>query len=367
MSRTNTLTIQDVRKETTDTVSVAFTVPEELKETYQFTQGQYLTLIANINGESVRRSYSVCTSPSENELRVAIKQIPGGKFSTYANTRLKAGDQLEVMKPMGKFNTELNPANQKNYVLFAAGSGITPIISIIKTTLETEPNSTLTLIYGNKTLSSVIFKNQLEELQANNSQRFELVHVLSRETALEPNLEGRINAERCDQLQANVDFYNADEFFLCGPRPMVDSVTEWLQKQGVDKKKIHFELFTSKIATDKPEPATQQAVNDTGKEQATGEQPTTSKVTVVVDGDVFDFEMPDASVSLLDAAANEGADVPFSCKGGVCCTCKAKLMEGKVTMDLNYSLTDGELEQGYILACQSHPTTAKVVVNFDER
>lgn len=361
MGRTNPLAVRDIRRETPDTVSIAFEVPDDLEETYQFIQGQYLTLIKEIDGEEVRRSYSICTSPSEDDLRVAVKEVPNGKFSTFANRELKTGDVLEVMKPMGRFYTQLDPANAKQYVLFAAGSGITPIMSIVKTTLETEPNSEVTLVYGNKNFESIIFREELEGIKSTYMERFRIYHVLSRETLDSPMQQGRISAEKCDLFEAVIDFENTDEFFLCGPRPMIESVRDWLENKGIDKKKVHFELFTSAV----PDQDNDESISPDPESE--DHDDTNSHVTVIIDGDRFYFDMPKKGKSILDAAAAEGADVPFSCKGGVCCTCMAKLAEGEVTMDLNYALTEDEVARGFVLACQSHPTTDKVVVNFDDR
>jgi ring-1,2-phenylacetyl-CoA epoxidase subunit PaaE len=353
------LTIADIRRETPDCISIAFTVPEELKTAYSFKQGQNLTLRTVMDGEEVRRSYSICSSPHENELRVAIKKAPYGKFSGWANNMLKQGDVLEVMPPTGTFYTDLDPAHKKKYLAFAAGSGITPVISIIKTTLATEPNSTFTLVYGNQSRTSIIFKEQLEALKNQYMSRLAIHFILSREQTETDIYCGRIDNAKLDQLsQQLINVPAMDDIFICGPEQMIFTVQHWLQQHGIDKKKIHFELFTTpgqKTETGVPKP-------DVRKEAGHVQQ---SQVTVKLDGIAFDFELPFEGQTILEAALQQGADLPFSCKGGVCSTCKARLLEGQVEMDINYALEQEEVEQGYILTCQSHPRTGKVVVDFD--
>ncbi|MBL7731076.1 MAG: phenylacetate-CoA oxygenase/reductase subunit PaaK [Chitinophagaceae bacterium] len=350
------LPVKEVKKETADCVSVLFEVPDDLQQAFQFQQGQSLTMRTTINGEEVRRTYSICSSPLEKQLKVAIKKVDGGLFSRFANEELKKGDLLDVMQPVGKFYTELNPAQQKNYLAFAAGSGITPVLSLIKTTLATEPLSTFTLVYGNKNRGSVIFFEELEGLKNKYMERFSLIHVLSREKTDTPVNFGRINTEKLEELSGLLDYSATDEYFVCGPEEMIFSVKDYLEKKGIDKKKIHFELFTSpgqKIIAK----ATAAITTDTGAR---------SQVTVKVDGRSFSFDQPLSSdTTILDAALQQGADLPFACKGGMCCTCKAKLLEGEVMMDVHWGLEEEEVEKGFILTCQSHPKTEKVVVDFD--
>lgn len=350
------LTVREVRRETNDCVSIAFEVPENLKDSFQFIQGQYITLKTKIGGEEVRRSYSICSSPLDNELRVAVKKVPQGVFSTYANELLKAGDQLDVMPPMGKFFTQLVPGQKKNYVGFAAGSGITPLLSIIKTTLQTEQESTFTLVYGNRNRHSIIFRETLEALKNKYMDRFRLIHVLSRETTDTPLNSGRIDADKCLVLcDKTIDLQQTDEFFLCGPEEMIFAVKNVLEQQNVATQKIHFELFTT---------AGQQNKKITRQEEDIDKGPK-SKITVKLDGISFDFELSQKGDAILDAALKHGADLPYACKGGVCCTCRAKLVEGEVDMEVNYGLEPDEIEQGFILTCQSHPKSEKVVVDFD--
>lgn len=352
------LSIKEIKQETTDCISVLFDVPPDLTTAFQFTQGQSLTMRAIINGQEVRRTYSICSSPLDKQLRVAIKKVEGGLFSTFANEQLKKSDILEVMSPVGRFYTTLDPANQKNYTAFAAGSGITPILSIIKTTLATEPNSSFTLVYGNKSRSSIIFFEELEALKNKYINRFNLIHLLSREKTDADINFGRITKEKCSQLfDKLINIKTTDEFFICGPEEMIFAVKDFLQASSVDEKKIHFELFTT--------PGQSNRINDVRSTQydVSGSQ---SNITVKLDGRSFSFTIPtNGDTTILDAAMQQGADVPYACKGGVCCTCKAKLLEGEVSMDVHWGLEQEEIEKGYILTCQSHPKTENVVVDFD--
>jgi ring-1,2-phenylacetyl-CoA epoxidase subunit PaaE len=351
------LVVTAVKKETTDCVSVEFAVPAELKETFRFTQGQSLTMRTFIDGEEVRRIYSICSSPLEQQLKVAIKQVEGGLFSTFANNQLKKNDVLDVMPPIGRFYTPLHPGNQKNYVAFAAGSGITPVLSIIKTTLATEPGSSFTLVYGNKNRSSVIFFEELEGLKNKYMQRFNLIHILSREKTDAAINFGRITKEKCsDLVNKLININSADEFFVCGPEEMIFAVKHFLESKGIPERKIHFELFTT--------PGQRKSeVRSIKQEEGGGPK---SSVSVRLDGRSFEFDIPMSSkATILDAAMQQGADVPYACKGGVCCTCKAKLLEGEVEMEVHWGLDHEEIEQGYILTCQSHPKTERVVVDFD--
>lgn len=350
------LKVKEVKVETSDCVSIAFVVPEGLRNEFIFEPGQNITLKKEIGGEEIRRSYSICAAPFENELRVAVKKVAGGKFSNFANTILKAGDELEVLPPTGKFNTKLNPLNTKQYLAFAAGSGITPVISIIKTTLITEPESRFTLVFGNRGRHSILFFEELEALKNKYLNRFSLINILSREKTDSPLSFGRIDPAKLSELHKLIDYKNTDEFFICGPEEMIFCVKEFLEATGVDRKKIHFELFTT------PGQKHFADSNSMRSEKSSGPK---SKITVKLDGRSFDFELGFDSENILDAALKQGADLPFACKGGVCCTCKARLVEGEVDMDVNWGLEQEEVEQGYILTCQSHPKTEKVVVDFD--
>ncbi len=353
----HTLKVKAVKKETDDCVSIAFVVPETLKKQFAFEQGQNITLKKYIDGEEVRRSYSICTSPFEDELKVAVKKVDGGKFSSFANDILKAGDEIDVLPPTGKFNTKLQIQNCKHYVAFAAGSGITPVLSIIKTTLQAEPQSSFTLVFGNRSRSSIIFFEELEGLKNIYLQRFNFINILSRERTDAPINSGRIDLQKLNELNKLVPHSSVDEFFICGPETMIFCVKDFLETLGIDKKKIHFELFTTPGIS----------VNKVTKIQSSNGNAPVSKITVKLDGRSFDFDLGFNNETILDAALKQGADLPFACKGGVCCTCKAKLLDGSVAMDVNWGLEQEEIEQGFILTCQSHPTTDKVVIDFDIR
>ncbi|TAL48382.1 MAG: phenylacetate-CoA oxygenase/reductase subunit PaaK [Chitinophagaceae bacterium] len=350
------LRIKEVKKETPECVSVLFEIPEELKNTFQFSQGQSLTMRTFLNNEEVRRTYSICSSPLDDEWRVAIKKQEAGTFSTFANEKLKPGDILEVMEPVGKFYTELDPQQKKNYVAFAAGSGITPVISLIKTTLRTEPFSAFTLVYGNRNKNSIIFKEDLEGLKDKFIDRLCIIHILSRERTETPVNSGKIGLNKLNELSRLIRYETIDEFFICGPEEMIFSVKEFLEQKNINEKKIHFELFTS-AGSRKPAFKTTKPVEDSSLK---------SKITIKMDGRSIDFDLAlDSDVPILDAALKQGADLPFACKGGMCCTCKARLLEGEVEMDVHWGLEHEEIEKGYILTCQSHPKTEKVVIDFD--
>ncbi|MCX8021054.1 MAG: phenylacetate-CoA oxygenase/reductase subunit PaaK [Chitinophagaceae bacterium] len=351
------LTVKEVRRETPDCVSVLFDVPELLKKQFAFRQGQNVTLRKHVEGEEVRRTYSICSSPLENELRIAVKKQPGGLFSTYINDLLKPGDVLDVMEPAGRFYTPLHPGQKKKYLAFAAGSGITPVISILKTTLAVEKESRFTLIYGNRNRSSIIFLEELEALKNKYLTRFQLFHILSREHTDVPLFNGRMDEEKLKELDALLLFTNYDEFFICGPEKMIFCIKDFLEGRGIDKKNIHFELFTTSSR------------NVTRQQKKYMDIKTdVSRVTLISDGRAFHLEIPARSEqTILEAAISAGADVPFACKGGMCCTCKAFLREGKVQMDVHWGLEDEEVEKGYILTCQSIPLSETLVVDFDTR
>jgi ring-1,2-phenylacetyl-CoA epoxidase subunit PaaE len=355
----HSLRVKKVEKETEDCVSIEFEVPKELKEIFQFKQGQNLTIKKILNGKELRRNYSICTSPFDNKLKVAVKKAEGGIFSTWVNEELKAGDHLDVLPPTGKFYTELNPSQKKNYVAFAAGSGITPVLSIVKTTLITEPKSTFTLVYGNRTKNSIIFKEELEALKDKFIDRFRIYHILSRETTDVEINNGRIDVGKLELLCSKlIDLKTCDEFFVCGPEEMIFCIKGYLEGRGVIGDKIHFELFTV--------PGQKQTANKQQFEILKNEGPK-AKVSVKLDGIMFDFDLEYEGESVLDAALNQGADLPYACKGGVCTTCKAKLTDGKVSMDVNWGLEPEEVAKGYILTCQSHPQTERIVIDFDAR
>ncbi|HRD57313.1 MAG TPA: phenylacetate-CoA oxygenase/reductase subunit PaaK [Ferruginibacter sp.] len=351
----HSLKIKNIKKETLDCVSIHFEIPEHLANEFLYKEGQNITIKALIDGSEIRRSYSVCTAPYQNEIKVVVKEVPGGLFSAFAQ-HLKIGDELSVLPPVGKFNAKLKEG-KGNYLAIAAGSGITPIISIIKHTLHCQPKSNFTLIYGNKSRNSIIFFEELEAVKNKNIEHFNFINILSREKTDAPINYGRINKDKLQHLQQLIDFKNFDSAYLCGPEEMIFSASSFLEEAGLEKNKIHFELFTTPglTAQKKQEVSTKENFN-IGP---------VSNVTVKLDGRSFDFNLSQNGNSILDAALQQGADLPYACKGGVCCTCRAKLINGQVSMDVNYALEQEEIEQGFILTCQSHPLSEKVVIDFD--
>ncbi|MFT4679471.1 MAG: ring-1,2-phenylacetyl-CoA epoxidase subunit PaaE [Gammaproteobacteria bacterium] len=358
MAQFETLTVKDVIRETVDTVSVGFDVPESLAQSFRFKQGQYLTLRKELKGEDTRRSYSICSGVTESELRVAIKQVDGGMFSTFANKDLKAGQELQVMPPMGNFTSELHPDNEKHYVLFAAGSGVTPMMSIVKSVLAIEPKSEVSLIYGNRYFKSIIFRDELEDLKDMNLGRLRIFHVLSGEMNEIDMFAGRINGEKTEKLFSTfLSPERCDEVFICGPETMINEVSSACEKVGIAKDNIHFELFTS------PKGSLEKAKNIEVADEHKGK---TCHVDIILYGQQWEFDMP-FDKPILDAAIDKGLDLPFSCKGGMCCTCRAKLEKGSVNMLVNYALEPGEVDAGFVLTCQSIPTSDSVKVNFDQQ
>ena len=348
------LKVAEVRRETADAVSLRFEVPAELAEDYRFVQGQHLNLKVKVDGEELRRSYSICAGVGEGELRVAIKKIGGGRFSTWANSNIKVGDVFEVMTPQGRFHTPLDPAQARHYVAFAAGSGITPIMSLIKTTLKTEPNSRFTLVYGNRRQSSVIFAEALEDLKDRYLTRFTLYHVFSREEQEVPLFNGRLDQERVAAfLDTLLPVDTIDAAFICGPGAMIDDVEAGLLAGGLTPERIHLERFgvPDSAPSHHPEP---------------GDAPAAT-IMVIADGLRREMEFRPEDPSILDVALRAGMDLPYSCKGGVCCTCRAKVLEGKVRMDKNYTLEQPDIDAGYVLTCQAHPLTERVVISYDDR
>lgn len=355
--RFHTLTVSDVRRETPEAVSIAFAVPEAARPDFAFTSGQYLTLKTQIGGEEVRRSYSICSGLDDGELRIAVKRLDGGVFSAFANQNLKVGDAIEVMTPMGRFGVSPNPDSARHYVGFAAGSGITPILSIIKTVLGREPNSRFTLFYGNRSSASIIFRDTLEDLKDRFLDRLSVHHVLSRETQDLPLLNGRLDGAKVEALVRTVGGADAiDDVFLCGPYGMIEEVSGVLGRLGVAPERLHTEVFTaSGVPVAAPRPAPRPAP-DAGEEGA--------RLAVRLDGASYDIAMrPDETV--LEAALRQGLDLPYSCRGGMCCTCRAKITDGAGIMDQNFSLEPWELESGFTLTCQCRPTTASIAVDFD--
>jgi ring-1,2-phenylacetyl-CoA epoxidase subunit PaaE len=348
------LTVASIEPVTDDSVAITFEVPEDLREDYAFSHGQHLTVRTELAGDDVRRNYSICSPAGSGVLRVAVKRLPGGAFSEHALDVLRPGDVLDVMTPSGRFFTELDPAHRKHYVCVAAGSGITPVLSIVASVLAAEPRSSVTLLYGNRTHSSVMFLEELEDLKDTYPERFQLLHVLSREPQEVELFSGRLDADRMGRiLDGLLPPDTVDEWFLCGPFEMVSDLRKLLVKEGVPKKQIHAEVFH--VESGPP-------VRRAPVETAEGEG---AKVTITLDGRRSTFSLPADGPAVLDAALRVRADAPFACKGGVCGTCRAKVLEGTVEMDTNWALEPDEVEKGYVLTCQSHPTSDTVVLDYD--
>jgi len=356
------LKVAAVEPETESAVCVTFDLPAELTEAYRFVQGQHLTLRTELDGEDLRRTYSICTGAGpdagEGRLQVAIRKVPGGRFSTWANEKLRPGDVLQVLEPTGRFHAPLDPDARRHHVAFAAGSGITPILSIIRTTLAAEPRSRFTLFYGNRSTGTVMFREALEDLKNRYMGRFALFHILSREEQDTELFNGRLDGGKVRALcRGLIDPRAVDAFFLCGPGGMIDEARAVLREAGVPEERIHAELFASAGAT--PVAAPRRTAPPAAR---SGEG---TEVTVWLDGKATRFALDDPDLPLLDAALAQGLDLPFACKGGVCCTCRAHLREGEVEMAANYSLEPRELADGFILTCQARALTPRIVVDFD--
>ncbi|MAT89904.1 MAG: phenylacetic acid degradation protein [Flavobacteriaceae bacterium] len=355
MAQFYSIPIRDVYKETDDCTVISFGVPSDLEDEFHFRQGQHLTLRAMINGEDTRRSYSLCSSPNEGVWQVAVKQIPGGAFSTFVNEELKAGDTLDIMEPSGMFGVEISETS-KTYMAFAAGSGITPIISMIKTHLALEPNAKFKLFYLNRTVKSIIFKEQLEQLRNQYFGRFEIYYFLTREQRDIELLNGRFTSEKLQEIFTKlVDVAEVDEVFLCGPEAMIFLIRDELEAAGMPKEHIHYELFVTGLSEEDKKRAERLA-----QQNVEGVE-----ITLLDGGKEFHFTMTKDFDNILDAALASGADLPFACKGGVCSTCKCKILEGSVEMKVNYALEEHEVAQDFILSCQAVPTTDAVKVDFD--
>jgi ring-1,2-phenylacetyl-CoA epoxidase subunit PaaE len=350
MSQFYKLTIKEIQKETDNAVTINFEVPNNLKDTFSFKAGQYITLKTILNGNEVRRDYSLCVSPKSNELRVAVKEVDNGTFSVYANNQLKVGDSLEVAPPKGRFVFEPNDKKTKNIALFAAGSGITPVLSIIKCALEEEVHSKVILVYGNKKTKDTMFLNELLELHHQYKDRFSIQFVFSQ--ADEDNsIFGRIEKSTVNYIMKNKHKHvEVDAFYLCGPEGMIHTVKDVLTEHNINDDVIHYELFKAAKAS-----------NDDIKTLSEGN----THITVIVDDEETEFEMSQKR-NILESALDEDLDVPYSCQGGICSSCIARIKEGEATMRQNNILTDSELAEGLILTCQAHPTTNKIVVDYDD-
>ncbi len=337
-----------------DALVVGFDVPPDLRETFAFTPGQYLTLRAVVDGEDLRRSYSICSALDDTDLRVGIRLLPGGAFSGWAADALQVGQTLDVLPPQGRFFVPLDAAARRHVLFIAAGSGITPMLSLIKTMLAREPRTRCTLIYGNRRLASTMFREELDDLKNRHVSRLSIHHVFSRESQDAALFNGRLDGHRLETfLNTLVPAATVDEAFVCGPAGMIDAAVTALANTGVSAEHVHVERFGDVNA------ATAHHVEARDTDHA--------QVTLVIDGMGRDVEFRLSDPSILDAARRSGLDVPYACKAGVCSTCKGKLLEGEVRMDRNFALTPAEVAQGFVLCCQSHPLTAKVVITLDQR
>ncbi|HBI00416.1 MAG TPA: ferredoxin--NADP reductase [Flavobacterium sp.] len=349
MSTFYKLAVKEITRETPEAVSVLFQVPAELQANYRFVAGQYINLKLTLDGNEIRRAYSICSTPESGELRIAIKSIKNGYFSKFANEQLTVGKVLEVGTPEGKFTFEPDAARLKNYAAFVAGSGITPVMSILQTVLEKEPNSTFVLVYGNKSSNETIFYNQLHDLQLKYVGRFFVHYVFSQQKA-DDQLFGRIEKSTVNFVLKNKHKEKEfDKFYLCGPEEMINTVSNVLKENNVKEKDIKFELFSASSSENEI------------KKSLEGH----TKITVLVDGDETSFEMSQKQ-SLLEAALKQGLDAPYSCQGGICSSCIARISKGTAEMKKNTILTDGEIAEGLILTCQAHPTSSEIFVDYDD-
>jgi ring-1,2-phenylacetyl-CoA epoxidase subunit PaaE len=353
--RFHELRVTEVFPLTDDSVTVTFDVPPELRPSFDYIPGQHVTVRKFIDGEDVRRSYSICAPAGSGKLRVGVKKLTGGVFSTYMTEKLEAGETIEVMSPVGEFTIDIDPERPRKAVAIAAGSGITPVLSLLSTSLEMEPESSWTLIYGNRTANSVMFLDELEGLKDRFHPRFQIFHILSREGSDIPLLSGRIDDEKIRIIHDRLlGAGEVDGWYLCGPFDLVMTARDTLTDLGVEESRVHDELFFAGPVDESmlpPEPPPGEGSVD---------------LTVILDGRAVETRMS-PQTSILDAALRVRSELPFSCKGGMCATCKGRIEEGEVTMDKNYALVDSEIEAGYVLTCQSHPVSDRIVVRYDHR
>ncbi|HUB21773.1 MAG TPA: 1,2-phenylacetyl-CoA epoxidase subunit PaaE [Streptosporangiaceae bacterium] len=350
------LRVTRIDRLTDEAVAITFDVPPELREEFRFQAGQHVSVRSPVTGDEVRRNYSICAPATTGPLRIGVKRIPDGVFSSYAAERLRPGDVLDIMTPTGSFSTALHPGQRKRYGAIAAGSGITPVLSILGTALEIEPDSSAVLVYVNRTTLSIMFLEDLEDLKNRYPDRFQLIHVLDEEPLDVELLSGRLDAGRLSRILDHLVLpADVDEWFLCGPLPMTDLAREVLLGYGTGDEHIHRELFFVG-----PPPAA------SSRGPATAEPEAGAQVTILLDGRSQSFVLPEDGASILDATLRYRADAPFACKNGVCGTCRAKVVEGKVRMDANYALEPADVAAGYALACQSHPAADRVVLDFDQ-
>ena len=352
MSQFHPLLVTDIHHTIRD--AVVLTLKPEDPEAFAFTQGQYLTFKQDFDGTELRRNYSICAGLDDGELKVGIKRVDGGAFSTYANTELKVGDTLHAMPPQGKFFTAIEPEVAKNYLGFAGGSGITPVLSILKTVLKREPRSTFTLVYANRAVNTIMFREELEDLKNRYMGRLTIIHILESGQDMEL-FEGRIDQAKCDALFEHwIQINNIDTAFICGPEPMMLAIAEALKTNGLSEDQIKFELFSE---SQQGRLAKQEMAKRSEGQKGT-------EITVIIDGARRSFTMQKGQ-SVLEAALENGQEAPFSCKAGVCSTCMGKVLEGEVEMISNHALEDYEVERGYVLTCQSYPLSDKLTIDYD--
>ncbi|HEY2444857.1 MAG TPA: ferredoxin--NADP reductase [Rhizomicrobium sp.] len=350
------LKIAEVRRETADAVSLRFDVPEDLREAFAFQAGQHLTLKTEIDGEDMRRTYSVCVAPSENEMRIAIKQMPAGKFSTWANANLREGQTIDVLPPMGRFVLPDGDGPAPHYVALSGGSGITPVISILKTVLHTKPGGRVTLLYGNRDTASIMFLEELAALKNRYLERLEVYHFLENEAEEIELFNGRLDRAKCEEvLSSLVDVKAADAFFICGPGPMMDAAEAVLLSQGIPAERIFIERFTTSALS-----AEQVARNEALQQKAAG-----TNLLVTLDGRRSRIRFDVGRGNILESVQAAGLPAPYACKSGVCTTCRAKILSGTVEMKKNYGLSESEIGQGYVLTCQAVPTSNEVALSYD--
>lgn len=350
------LEVTHIEADTRHAVIVTLKPPKEYAEMFRYTQGQYLTFKKFFEDEELRRSYSICSSVKDNCLKVGIKRVEGGWFSSWANAELKVGDKIDTLRPNGRFFTPLEPKNAKSYLMFAIGSGITPIMSLVKTILETEPLSSITLVYGNSAGNTIMFKESLNDLKDTYMERFSLLHILSRDQGDIDLFCGRIDSEKCNRLFSNwLAPKTIDLAFICGPKSVTLMIAERLQAHGMDKTSIKFELFES------PPPKKARHIRNIGVTDGAD-----VKATIILDGQARTLTMPKNGMSVLEAAIDSDIDVPFSCQAGVCSTCSAKVIKGEVEMQTNYGLEDYEVERGLVLTCQAYPVNDEIVIDYNQ-
>ena len=342
MTQSYSMPISEIHQLTSDSVAISFAIPEEYVEKFQFQHGQFVQLTANIDGQDVERSYSICTAPYERKLTVGVKRVENGLFSNFANNQLKQGDLLDVSEPQGVFTHELNSSQKKQYLLVAAGSGITPILSILKMTLASENMSHCTLIYSNKVPESVMFDDELKKLMERYGDRFRLISAFSQSS--EGDYQGRIDKQAVEGL---VDLKKINEFFVCGPQEMSVSLHEMMLSKGLPAENVHIELF--------------EAIEGFAESRDTSQ----AKIHMSIDGDSFEFDYDDPTRSILDVALDHEPDLPFGCQNGSCGSCQAKVISGSVEMEVNYALSQSEIDEGFVLVCQARPTSNKVDIDYD--